>query len=135
MSCSAALVEHLLTLQGKDHLVAVVPLLLDPTSSTNGRRPSTVDYDNLDTEALNSIGTAARVIQLTRVAQVYTSKALRLLALGQGINLIMEEFLSKMGHAEWRLVSDLGRPLPHQNWEGYHQLSKGVLDDISDSCI
>ena len=70
MACSAALVDHLLTLQGKDHLVAVVPVLADNANGNDGRRSKTVDYDNLDIEALNSIGTAARIIQLTRVAQV-----------------------------------------------------------------
>ena len=62
--------EHLLTLQGKDHLVAVVPLLADASAGSDTRRSKAVDFDNLDTEALNSIGTAARIIQLTRVAQV-----------------------------------------------------------------
>ena len=70
-SCSAALLDHLLTLQGKDHLVAVIPLLADPAAGgSTVRRARSVDYDALDIEALNSIGTAARIIQLTRVAQV-----------------------------------------------------------------
>ncbi|KAK9859858.1 hypothetical protein WJX84_011694 [Apatococcus fuscideae] len=67
---SAALLDHLLTLQGKDHLVAVIPLLADPAAGgSTVRRARSVDYDALDIEALNSIGTAARIIQLTRVAQ------------------------------------------------------------------
>ena len=63
--------DHLLTLQGKDNLVAVVPLLSETAAGSNAaRRTKGVDYDSLDIEALNSIGTAARIIQLTRVAQV-----------------------------------------------------------------
>ena len=63
--------DHLLTLQGKDHLVAVVPLLFETAAGSSAvRRTKGVDYDSLDIEALNGIGTAARIIQLTRVAQV-----------------------------------------------------------------
>ena len=65
--------DHLLTLQGKDHLVAVVPLLSESANGTSARRAKSVDYDSLDIEALNGIGTAARIIQLTRLAQVTNS--------------------------------------------------------------
>ncbi|KAK9840022.1 hypothetical protein WJX74_002213 [Apatococcus lobatus] len=85
---SSALVDHLLTLQGKDHLVAVVPLLADTGhGSSAARRVKSVDYDSLDVEALNSIATAARIIQLTRMAQtgdwVVTLEGLHRLRLGK----------------------------------------------------
>jgi hypothetical protein len=66
--CSVALVEHLLTKQGRDVLVAVVPLLA--TDAAGQTRVPDPDLDNLDVDKLHCFGTAARVHQLARSAQV-----------------------------------------------------------------
>lgn len=126
--------DHLLTLQGKDHLVAVVPLLAETASSSTARRAKNVDYDSLDIDALNRIGTAARIIQLTRVAQVR-----RKLQMHQRLdftaNACIHALLSQHQVcgpvADRGLGTDTGRLASPQSWKGEHQLSTGVLGDRS----